>query len=193
MTIEHLTPRETAIIVTDMLNDFITGALKCERAQSIVPNIKAVLDAARSVGAAVVYSTDAHSPDDHELKVAWRPHAMAGTEGARVIPELAPQPGEHISPKTSYSAFYGTDLEHVLSDRGITTLVLTGVLTNCCIQYIAGEAFVRGYRIIVPPDCVEALTEKEHTDALDYITFWNKAETPTSKELVAALASDQTA
>jgi nicotinamidase-related amidase len=178
---------ETAVVVIDMLNDFITGALKCERAQAIVPNIRALLDAARTAGAHVVYSTDAHSPDDHEIKVAWHAHAMAGTEGAEIIPELAPKPGDHVSKKTSYSGFYGTDLDEHLQQKGIKTLVLTGVLTNCCIQYIAGEAFVRGYRIIVPPDCVEALTGREHTDALAYIKFWFKAETPSSSELVDAL------
>jgi len=184
MSIENLKPSQTAVVVIDMLNDFVTGALKCERAQAIIPNIKALIEAARRAGAHVVYSTDAHSPDDHEIRVAWHAHAMAGTEGAQIIDELAPQPGDHISPKTSYSAFYGTNLDEHLAQKGTKTLILTGVLTNCCIQYIAGEAFVRGYRIIVPPDCVEALTEKEHTDALEYLKFWFKAETPNSAELV---------
>jgi nicotinamidase-related amidase len=111
---------------------------------------------------------------------------MAGTQGAEIIPELAPRPGDHISPKTSYSGFYGTDLNEYLRKKGIKTLILTGVLTNCCIQYIAGEVFVRGYRLIVPPDCVEALTEKEHSDALEYIRFWFKAETPSSSALIAS-------
>jgi nicotinamidase-related amidase len=195
MSADALKPAETAVVagatavvVIDMLNDFITGVLKCDRARAIIPNIKALLDAARAAGAHVVYSTDAHSPD-HEIRVAWHPHAMAGTEGADIIPELTPQPGDHISPKTSYSAFYGTDLDEYLTAKGTKTLILTGVLTNCCIQYIAGEAFVRGYRIIVPENCVEALTEKEHTDALEYIKFWFKAETPSSSELVDALSA----
>lgn len=183
MTAGSLKPGETAVVVIDMLNDFVTGALKCDRAQAIIPNIKALAEAARKAGAHVVYSTDAHSPDDHEIKVAWHAHAMAGTEGAQVIAELAPQAGDHVSPKTSYSAFYGTNLDAYLREKGIKTLILTGVLTNCCIQYIAGEAFVHGYRVVVPPDCVEALTEKEQSDALAYIKFWFKAETPSSSEL----------
>ncbi len=186
MDVEKIKPSETAVVVIDMLNDFITGALKCERAQAIIPNIKALIEAARKAGAHVIYSTDAHSPDDHEIRVAWHAHAMAGTKGAQIIDELVPQPGDHISPKTSYSAFYNTNLDEYLRSKGIKTLILTGVLTNCCIQYIAGEAFVRGYRIIVPPDCVEALTDKEHTDALTYIRFWFKAEMPDSTQLVRA-------
>jgi len=186
MSAETLKPAETAVLIVDMLNDFVTGALKCERAAAIIPNIKALLDAARKAGARVVYSTDAHSPDDHEIKVAWHAHAMAGTEGAEIIDELAPKPGDHVSKKTSYSAFYGTDLDAYLRQKGITTLILTGVLTNCCIQYIAGEAFVRGHRLIVPPDCVEALTEKEHTDALAYIKFWFKAEMTDAKALIGS-------
>ncbi len=193
MGAQALVANETAVVVIDMLNDFIAGSLKCERARAIIPNIKALIEAARKAGAHVVYSTDAHSPDDHEIRVAWHAHAMAGTDGAQVIDELAPQPGDHVSPKTSYSAFYQTNLDEFLGQKGIKTLILTGVLTNCCIQYIAGEAFVRGYRVIVPKNCVEALTEKEHTHALEYIKFWFKAEMPDSAELVRGFGKKEEA
>jgi nicotinamidase-related amidase len=192
MSAENLKPAESAIVVIDMLNDFITGSLKVEPARAIIPNIKALLDAARTAGVPVVYSCDAHSPDDHEIRVAWQPHAMAGTEGAKVVAELAPAPGDHVSAKTTYSGFYKTDLDEFLTSRGVKTVVLTGVLTNCCIQYIAGEAFVRGYRVVVPADCVATFTPKEHDDALAYIKFWFKADVTDSKTLLAALRRPRT-
>ena len=64
--------------------------------------------------------------------------------------------------------------------------MLTGVLTNCCVQYIAGEAFIRGYRIIVPPDCVEALSREEHDAAVEYVKFWYKADTTPSRDVAKA-------
>ena len=183
--------RETAVVVIDMLNDFVTGALKCDRAQMIIPKIKALVEAARTAGAHVVYSNDAHSAQDHELKVAWDAHAMAGTKGAQVIAELAPVGGDHVSPKTTYSAFFDTDLDEFLKSKGITTLVLTGLHTDCCVRHTAADAFFRGYRVVVPDDCVQAFTEEAHTAGLEYLKFWYKAETPSTAELVGALRKEE--
>ena len=112
---------------------------------------------------------------------------MAGTPGAEVIGELAPAPGDHVTAKSTYSGFYRTDLDEFLKGKGIKTLILTGVLANCCIQYIAGEAFVRGYHVVVPANCVATFTPKEHDDALAYIKFWFKADVTDSKTLIARL------
>ena len=186
MATQKLKPSETAVVVIDMLNDFISGSLKVDRAEAIVPNIKALLAAAREAGVAVVYSCDAHSPDDHEIKVAWEPHAMAGTEGAEVIAELAPAAGEHVSPKTTYSSFFDTDLDEYLKSKGITTLVLTGLHTDCCVRHTAADAFFRGYRVVIPEDCVQAFTEEAHTSGLEYVKFWYKADTSPSRDVASA-------
>lgn len=59
----------TAVVVIDMLNDFVTGGLKCERAQRIIPNIKKLLQAASSSGNVVVFGNDAHRPEgDREFE-----------------------------------------------------------------------------------------------------------------------------
>ena len=77
-----------AILVVDMLNDFVTGALTCDRAKAIVPATAKLLDAARAAGVPVIFCNDAHIPGiDRELKI-WGDHALVGTKGAEVIPEL---------------------------------------------------------------------------------------------------------
>ncbi|HKZ62447.1 MAG TPA: isochorismatase family protein, partial [Nitrososphaera sp.] len=77
-----------AILVVDMLNDFVHGKLKCERAKRIIPNIKLLLDSARENKTPIFFCNDEHLPiDTYEMKL-WGPHAMKGTEGARVIVEL---------------------------------------------------------------------------------------------------------
>jgi nicotinamidase-related amidase len=60
---------EYAVILVDMLNDFVTGSLKCDRAQHIIPNLRKLIEAARRNDIAVVYSNDAHYPQDHEVIV----------------------------------------------------------------------------------------------------------------------------
>ena len=81
--------------------------------------IKTELARARAAGEPVIYLTDNHVPDDAEFKV-FPPHAIAGTKGAEIIPELAPEDDEDVIPKRRYSGFFGTDLDITLREREST-------------------------------------------------------------------------
>lgn len=156
-----------ALLIIDMLNDFIApGApLEVPEGRRIVPAIRKRLEEARDRGTPVVYLCDAHDKDDPEFRV-WPPHAVRDTPGAQVVGELAPREGEHVVRKTTYSGFYGTELEEVLQGLGSEHLVVTGVVTNICVLYTAADALMRGYEVTVPPDCVAALNEEDHAFAL---------------------------
>jgi nicotinamidase/pyrazinamidase len=99
--------------------------------------------------------------------MGWPPHAVKGTEGAQVVAELAPQKEEKVIGKTSYSGFFGTELDDTLKRLGVKELVLTGCVTNICILYTAADAVMRGYRVHVPADTVASLDDKEGAFALD--------------------------
>ncbi len=173
-----------AIIVIDMLKDFVYGALKCERALQIIPNIKRLLDYARRKGIPIIYANDAHLPEiDLEFK-KWGPHAIKGTEGAEVIEELKPQEKDFIVEKRRYSAFYETGLDMLLRELNVDTLVLTGIHTNICVKHTAADAFYRGYKIIVPEDCVTAFKEEDHRWGLEYMREMYGARIMRSEELM---------
>jgi len=79
---------------------------------------------------------------------------MAGSPGAAVIDQLAPQPGDVIVPKRYYSAFTQTDLDATCRVRGITRLVVAGQDTDCCCRHTSYDAFARGITVIasaMPP------------------------------------------
>ncbi len=158
----------TAVLVIDMINDFVSGKFENERAKSIVPDIERLLDEARSAGKPVIYARDSHPEGDREFGL-WGEHAVSGSEGSEIIPELEPKEGEVILEKEKYSAFYDTGLDSVLEDLGVDEVVLTGVLTHICIQHTAADAFFRGYDVIVPRDCVEDLSEEENEKSLEFI------------------------
>lgn len=156
-----------ALLIIDMLNDFVKpeGTLYVPKAEAIIPNIKKRLDGARRNKTIVIYLTDAHIPGDVEFE-AWGTHAIPGTWGHKIVHELKPREGEYTIHKRKYSAFYGTDLDPLMRDLKIDQIVVTGTLTNICVYYTSVDAVMRNYKVIVPRDCVAALTDEEHNFAL---------------------------
>jgi nicotinamidase-related amidase len=162
-----------AILVNDMLNDFIHGKLKCDRAAQIIPKIKLLLEKARQKDIPVFYRNDEHLPNDTYEPRLWGPHAMKDTDGAKVIDELRPSANDYIVPKRRYSSFDGTSLgsslEGTYNGKGVNTIVMTGVHTHICVKHTVYDAFVRGYTVIVAEDGVEAFTEDDHEAGLKYM------------------------
>lgn len=157
------------MIVIDMINDFVTGSLKCERAPRIIPNIQLLLNFARKKGIPVIYTNDTHLRGIDEEFEVFKQHAVVGTKGAEVIDKLKPWKSDYVIQKRRYSAFFGTYLDLLLRELKIDTLVLVGLATNVCIQNTAADAFFRGYRIIVPEDCVEATSEEAQKYGIKYM------------------------
>jgi len=175
-----------AIIVIDIIKDFTTGVRGSERARGIIPRVKRLLDEAREKGVPIVYVTDAHIEDDREFQL-WPRHAVDGTPGAEIVEELQPQPGDYHLKKRRYSAFYATGLDALLRELGVDTVILTGLVTNICVQHTAADAFFRGYRVVVVEDCVEALSDEAHREALRYMREIYGAEVVSSQELLNRL------
>ena len=177
--------KKYAIIVVDMLNDFITGALACDRSQRIIPPLAELLEAARKHGIPVIFSNDAHLPDIDKECVHWGAHAIAGTEGAQVIPELKQQAGDFVVPKRRYSGFFQTDMQMLLTELGVDTVIMTGMHTHMCVRHTTADAFQYGYDIIVPEDGVEAFTQADHDGGIAYFKSTYFAEITDCKTLIA--------
>ncbi len=179
-----------AVLVLDMVNDFVTGKLKTDRAQAIIGPLQELLSAARRSGRPVVYIGDAHLPEDPEIPI-WGEHSMRNTQGAQVVPELAPQGGDYILEKRTYSGFHETGLDLLLRRLGVDTVVVTGLHTNICARHTSADASHRGYQVVIPEDCVQALSEEEHRSGLDYLKRIYGARITSSSELAAEWAGSQ--
>jgi len=175
-----------ALIIIDMLDDFVTGSLANPHAQRIIPPLQKLLGHARQHGWVVVFSNDAHHPGDPELKV-WGPHAMEGSPGSSVVAELSPREGprEFISAKRSYGAFDGTGLDEQLKALGVDEVVMTGQHTHICVRHSSYNALIRGYRILVPRDGVCTFEGVNEAEALDYLKNVYAAEITTVDALTA--------
>ena len=157
-----------ALIVSDMLNDFIdeNGALYCgESVHAIVPFIRERIDRYRRQGAAVIYLRDTHDAHDKEFE-KFPPHCVAGTWGSEVISELAPLAGEPVVNKKRYSGFYGTDLEKILLEKEISAVEVVGVCTSICVMDTVAGLANRDYPISVPVKGVADFDAEFHEFAL---------------------------
>ncbi|MBI5287083.1 MAG: cysteine hydrolase [Deltaproteobacteria bacterium] len=159
-----------ALLVIDMLKDFVEeGApLEVARARGIVGCIKARIEEARMEDIPIVYVCDHHKKDDPEFRV-WPPHAVEGTSGADVVDGIRPREGDYTVWKTTYSGFFRTELDDLLKGLGVEEVILTGVCTNICVLYTAADAYMRGYSVTVPEECVAGLAEDDHRFALRQI------------------------
>ncbi len=149
-----------AVLVCDMIRDHLTPGrpLEVPRARDIVPALAARLEGARASGEPVIYVLDRHEPGDPELD-AWTTHAVEGTEGAEVWPPLAPTAVNRVVTKPSYSGFFQSELEGVLDELGVDTLVLTGCATEVQLMATATDALQKGFAVEVPADSQAGTSE----------------------------------
>jgi nicotinamidase-related amidase len=131
----------------------------------IIPVIQKEIARARGASEPVVYLTDNHLPGDAEFQI-FPPHAIVGTKGAQIVPELAPVTDDVVIPKRRFSGFFGTDLDITLRERGVDTVRLVGDCTNICVLYTAADARNLGYAVEVPENAVTSFDEEAHRDAL---------------------------
>ena len=170
-------PRSTALLIIDMQRDFVMPGGFGEALgndvtplQATIAPTKRVLEAARKKGMLVIHTREGHRPDLTDCPptklVRGRGKTRIGDAGPMgrilvrgeighdIVPELYPAPGEPVIDKPGKGAFYATDLELILRDRGIKTLIVCGVTTEVCVNTSVREANDRGYECVVLSDCV---------------------------------------
>ena len=163
----------TALIVVDMQNDFVTegGALVVPDAAATIPNIRRLLDRARSARTPVAYTQDTHFENDPEWTI-WPQHCRHATWGWEIVDELSPLPGDLICQKNRYDGFYGTWLDHFLrSVWKVENLVIVGTVASICVLHTAASAGLRWYNVVVPADGTSALTEFDQALTLRQISW----------------------
>lgn len=167
----------TALIVIDMQNDFVKPGGFGEQlgndvsllAHAVEPT-RRVLDAFRKAGLHVIHTREGHRPDLADCPPTKRrrgnlkngigdPGPMGrilvrGEHGHDIIDELTPLRGEPVIDKSGKGAFYGTELQAILGNWGVCSLVVTGVTTEVCVNTTVREANDRGFECVVLSDCV---------------------------------------
>jgi len=162
MQVDVIDPQKTAMIVVDMQNDFVApgAAIEVPAARAMVPKLVEALKVCRDSQIKVIYTAHVHRRDGSDMglfddlhpPIANRDALVEGTPGADIYPDLRPAPGEHVIKKHRYSGFFGTDLDMILREWGVDTVIISGTSTENCCHATARDAMFRNYRVIFLSD-----------------------------------------
>ena len=177
--------KDAALIIVDMQNDFVrVGApLEVPSARDTIASQKALIQAFRKRNLPVVYTKFISHPHYYLLwnwspqcqpptKCCWKGHQrfykdIAGTrECTEIIDELLPSPEDSIIEKFGYGAFHETPLEKMLHSSGISAVVITGTVTQICVEETAREALHHGFRTTIAEDGVSSFASDLHAATL---------------------------
>jgi nicotinamidase-related amidase len=156
------------LLLVDVINDldFPQNEFLVKHSVPLARRIVDLKRRCRELGIPAVYVNDNRgkwrSSVEHVIANASR-EATPGREFARI---LTPDADDYVVLKPKHSIFLATPLDLVLEHLEAHTVILAGITTNSCVLVSAGEAYARGYRVVVPQDCVQALTPESQTHSL---------------------------
>lgn len=195
-----------ALLIVDMQNDFVREGAPMEvpDARATIPHHQRLIAFCRNAGMPIIYTRFLAGPN-RTLMWEWSPQLEPPTlacqrghkrhyadidrtlDCADVIDELYPQPGDFVVDKYGYGAFHSTNLEDTLRSLGVESLILTGTVTQICVEETGREAFHHGYKTTMVSDAVSSYLPDLHAATLKNFAFkfgWVK----TTAEVLEALA-----
>lgn len=186
---ELVEPRSTALLVIDVQNDvfarrgnFEKKGRSLSKGDMILRKLKMIIQEARKANVRVTYTQSGDMRDHISNSAAWLywtmklhevdhpdripEHCLEGTWGYQIADEIKPLDNEIVIRKNRPSAFIGTNLDMILRSNGIRTVVVTGLITEGCVDSTARDALFRDYFVVVLEDCVDSVWEDLHEAAL---------------------------
>ncbi|MCL2803946.1 MAG: cysteine hydrolase [Micrococcales bacterium] len=183
-------PNSTALVLIEFQNDFTSpggalhDAVKASMERSnMLANTVAMVAAVRPLGVQVVHSPISFAPGYCEINahpygilagVVGATAFVKGEWGSQIVDDLTPDAADIVlEGKRGLDAFGSTNIDFILRSKGIETIALAGLLTNCCVESTMRSAYERGFEVITLTDCVAGTSHEEHDNAVkfDYPMF----------------------
>jgi isochorismate hydrolase len=161
-------PSRCALLVIDMQEYFKAVA------SGIIGNILSIIEACHARGMRVIFSRHGHkdiSKDGGMLDKWWGHLISYGSKDWELIKSIVPKENDAVLDKNRYNAFHETGLDESLKSIKVNELIITGVLTNCCCETTARDAFVRDYRVFFVSDATATVNEELHISSLKNLAF----------------------
>lgn len=163
-------PKRAALLIIEMQNVFRDDLNMISDKQ--LDNIKTIIDASEKAGVNIIYVRHNDSAEISKSMIAWwnGDKIEYGSEGWKMIDDFDTT-GKIIIDKNQYSAFFQTELHNVLQANKIEDVIIVGVMTNCCCETTAREAFMYGYRVFFINDATSTVNEDLHLATLKNLSF----------------------
>lgn len=164
--------KKPAVIIIDMLIDNYGPERNPDgEAEKIVIPVRNFLRECRSASIPVIFACDSFLHDDFIFRGRMKPHAIRGTAGAGVLPDLEPQESDIILPKRRFSAFFKTDLDQTLRTMGVDTVAVGGINTHFCVLASAFDAVCHDFNTVILEDMSAAFKREIHENCIEPYRF----------------------
>ena len=162
--------KHCALLVIEMQNVFLTDLKIINDKQ--LNNIKAIVDASEKAGVNIIYVRHNDSSEISRPIVDWwnGDKIEYGSDGWKMIDDFDTT-GKIIIDKNQYSAFFKTELDDLLKENKIEDVIIVGVMTNCCCETTARDAFMNSYRVFFINDATATFNEDLHLSTLKNLSF----------------------
>jgi nicotinamidase-related amidase len=180
-----LPARGTALLLIDVINDlaFAGSEALIDQAEPMALRMAALKRRAVHAGIPVIYVNDNFGQWRSDFRHTVT-HCMANSSPGRVVSRrLRPTTRDYFVLKPKHSGFYDTTLDTLLVDLRIKRLILVGIAGNICVLFTANDAYMRGFRLYVPEDCIVSNTPEDNAYALRQIENVMKGHTFPSPRL----------
>jgi nicotinamidase-related amidase len=174
-----------ALLIVDMINDleFPGAEILLEPAIAAARAIAALRTRAHAHGIPVIYANDNFGRWRSDFRQLVDHVRKDGCRGKPLADLLKPDKSDYFVLKPKHSAFYATTLHTLLQYLGTRHIILGGLTTDMCVLFTANDAFMRDYRVHIPPDCVAAIPTSDNAHIMEYMSRVLEAETTPSTDI----------
>ena len=160
---------KAVLLLVDFMNplDFDGGDRLATKAIVAARATVKMKQACRNARIPAIYANDNFGRWESQFSEIMASCRAAGGTAAQLVEMLAPENGDLSILKPRHSAFYGTPLQFLLTELEAQTLIVTGLTADNCVLFTALDAFLRNYKVWVPPDCVAAESQRGRDRALE--------------------------
>ena len=176
---------EVALLLIDVVND-----LEFDGGEDLLPHALAMANALAALkhrvkvqGIPVIYANDNFGRWRSDFSKIVEHCLQSDMRGRPVVSRLRPDEEDYFILKPRHSAFFQTNLEILLEYLGAKTVILTGMAGDICVLFSANDAYMRGFRIYAPTDCIASESDERNREVLMLMQRVLKADTSLSTDL----------
>ena len=176
---------ETALVLIDVINpiDFEGGERLLRYALPMALALAALKQRTKAAGIPVIYANDNFGRWRSDFPRIVEHCLQSDVRGKPVVEQLRPEDDDYFVLKPKHSAFFQTNLEILLKYLEVSTLILSGMAGDICVLFSANDAYMRDFRIVVPPDCTASEESERNRQVLALMQRVLKAELTMSDEI----------